>query len=60
MKERDLNIEDYANDLNELCLKNFRGCRKCKDHSKLCALKKLAWKMAKMKYSRELKKGGKL
>lgn len=53
MKE---NIKDYEDQLKQLC-GNFVACRKCKDFTKLCIMKKLAFSMAKRKYKRDLKKG---
>lgn len=49
-----LKIENHIEQLKQLC-NVCKKAQKCKDHNKVCALKKLAWNYAKLKYK---KKGG--
>lgn len=56
--KKDLNINDYAKDLESLCDKNFRCCRKCTDTTKICFLKKRVWQLAKIKYLKQEKNNG--
>lgn len=47
-------IEDYCSQLTQLCA----VCKKeskCKDKARICALKKLAWNMAKVRMKRREK-----
>ena len=44
--EESLNIKDYCAQLTQLCAICKKN-EKCKDHTKICMLKKLAFKLAK-------------
>lgn len=53
--EDSLRIEDYANQLTQLCA-ICRKRKKC-DGTKICTLKKLCFNYAKTKHKRKLKEG---
>ena len=51
-----LDIKDYLSQLEQLC-DSCKSAERCKDKTRICAFKKLAFVMAKRKYERDLKKG---
>lgn len=53
---KDFDIKDYEVQLAQLC-DSCKHSKKCKDKKRICALKKLAFSMAKVKYSRDKKRG---
>ena len=51
-----LDIKDYSSQLEQLCAV-CKSVNRCKDKSRICAFKKLAFLMAKCKLARDSKKG---
>ena len=53
---KDIDINNHLEQLQQLCNICKRE-NKCKDHTKVCAIKKIAWNYAKARYKRKQKEG---
>lgn len=53
----ELDIRNHLEQLQQLCMVCTK--KKCTDHTKVCALKKLAWNYAKKRYVKQIKEGTK-
>ena len=53
---KDIDINNHLEQLQQLCNVCKRE-NKCKDHMKVCAIKKIAWNYAKARYKRKQKEG---
>lgn len=49
-----LNINDYCEQLTQIC-EICKKSKRCKDKSRICALKKLVFNMAKVRFKRREK-----